>query len=77
MTAGANGRSKVSQELLRKAAEKSIKQVKPSFSIGDTGVYSVGSWNVDKVTVGESGQCVPPNVSAAPKPMPVAAPHLK
>ncbi len=52
-------------------------QFRIGFSIGDTGVYSVGSWNVDKVTVGESGQCVPPNVSAAPKPMPVAAPHLK
>jgi large subunit ribosomal protein L19 len=31
----------VSQELLRKAAEKSIKQVVPSFSIGDTVNVSV------------------------------------
>jgi large subunit ribosomal protein L19 len=31
----------VSQELLRKAAEKSIKQVKPSFNIGDTVNVSV------------------------------------
>ena len=31
----------MSQELLRKAAEKSIKQVKPSFSIGDTVNVSV------------------------------------
>jgi hypothetical protein len=35
-------------------------QIRFGFKIGDAQVLSAGSWNVDDVTVGESGQCVAP-----------------
>ncbi len=53
-------------------------QFRIGFRIDDSTVYSVGSWNIDEVEVGELGACVPPLVANAPKAQPlVAKPHRK
>ena len=48
-------------------------RVRIGFEIGDPSVYSMGSWNIDDVVIGESGQCVQPDLRTTVGPKPAAA----
>ncbi len=50
-------------------------QFRIGFAIGDPGVFSVGSWSVDDVTVGDAGTCVQPLVVPGPKAKPLTPPR--